>query len=126
MRLNQITLPALEVIKTRDFYLNLDFTLIVDGPDYVRLQAPKGGTTLSIQKVERLPSGPCPKLYLEAQSAEALNAQVQKLQNQGIRFDSSPTDRSWLWREAWVSDPAGNKLCLYFAGENRLNPPWRV
>ena len=32
----------------------------------------------------------------------------------------------WLWREARVADPAGNVVCLYRAGENRLHPPWRL
>ena len=27
---------------------------------------------------------------------------------------------------AYLRDPDGNRLCLYFAGENRVNPPWRV
>ena len=25
-----------------------------------------------------------------------------------------------------LRDPAGNLIALYHAGENRLNPPWRV
>jgi hypothetical protein len=33
---------------------------------------------------------------------------------------------SYLWREAVLHDPSGNKIKLYWAGENRLNPPWRV
>ena len=37
-----------------------------------------------------------------------------------------PTDQPWLWREAYLNDPDGNPLCLYHAGENRLNPPWRL
>ena len=37
-----------------------------------------------------------------------------------------PTDQHWLWREAILHDPSGNKIKLYWAGENRLNPPWRV
>jgi hydroxymethylpyrimidine/phosphomethylpyrimidine kinase len=41
-------------------------------------------------------------------------------------FDSGPEDRSWLWRESWLRDPAGNRLCLFFAGKNRRVPPWRV
>jgi len=32
----------------------------------------------------------------------------------------------WLWREARLEDPAGNVVCLYHAGSNRLDPPWRV
>jgi len=44
----------------------------------------------------------------------------------GIVFDTDPADQSWLWREAWLSDPAGVKLCLYYAGKNRRFPPWRI
>jgi hydroxymethylpyrimidine/phosphomethylpyrimidine kinase len=32
----------------------------------------------------------------------------------------------WLWREAWLRDPAGNSICLYHAGDNRRFPPWRI
>ncbi len=110
----------------RDFYLNLGFTLIVDGDQYTRLQAPDGGATLSVSKVDNLPQGPCPKLYLELASAEALDQTVARLKSTGVTFSSGPTDQNWLWREAWLRDPAGNQICLYFAGENRLNPPWRV
>lgn len=28
-----------------------------------------------------------------------------------------------LWREARLRDPAGNALCLFFAGPNRRDPP---
>lgn len=32
----------------------------------------------------------------------------------------------YLWREARLRDRDGHELRLYFAGENRLNPPWRL
>ena len=44
----------------------------------------------------------------------------------GIEIDQDPTDMNYLWREAIIHDPSGNKIKLYWAGENRLNPPWRV
>lgn len=37
-----------------------------------------------------------------------------------------PTNMDYLWREAVLHDPSGNRIKLYWAGENRLNPPWRV
>ena len=43
-----------------------------------------------------------------------------------MAFDRLPTDERWLWREARLKDPAGNVLCLFHAGENRKNPPWRI
>lgn len=30
------------------------------------------------------------------------------------------------WREAILLDPDGHRVFIYHAGENRLDPPWRV
>jgi predicted enzyme related to lactoylglutathione lyase len=62
-------------------------------------------------------------IYFEC---DDLDARVTVLKTAGVAFDGDPVDQSWLWREARLRDPDGNRLCLYFAGENRLNPPWRV
>ena len=51
---------------------------------------------------------------------------MRRLVTAGIRFESQPRDQPWLWREAYLRDPAGNLICLYHAGENRRNPPWRI
>jgi hydroxymethylpyrimidine/phosphomethylpyrimidine kinase len=55
-----------------------------------------------------------------------LDARVAALKAEGIVFDTGPVDQDWLWREAWLSDPAGVRLCFYHAGENRRYPPWRI
>jgi uncharacterized glyoxalase superfamily protein PhnB len=55
-----------------------------------------------------------------------LDARVAALKAAGVVFDSDPADQPWLWREARLRDPDGNRLCLFFGGENRVNPPWRV
>ncbi|HVU06147.1 MAG TPA: VOC family protein [Polyangiaceae bacterium] len=124
MRLNQITLPSEDVTRGRDFYVRLGFTLIVDSPpDYVRLQAPEGGATLSLHRVPSVPRGHTAVVYLESDS---LDADVARLVAAGFVFRQPPRDETWLWREARLLDPDGNELCLYHAGENRLNPPWRV
>ncbi|MGA3124897.1 MAG: VOC family protein [Polyangiaceae bacterium] len=57
---------------------------------------------------------------------EDLDARVAALKEQGVVFDTEPADEPWLWREARLRDPDGNVLCLYRAGVNRRNPPWRV
>jgi len=51
---------------------------------------------------------------------------VATLQHAGLSFMQEPRDEPWLWREARLLDPAGNVVCLYRAGANRLNPPWRI
>ena len=44
----------------------------------------------------------------------------------GLPFESEPHDQPWLWREAHLQDPAGNQICLFHAGGNRRDPPWRL
>ncbi|MBY0424820.1 MAG: bleomycin resistance protein [Cytophagales bacterium] len=57
---------------------------------------------------------------------ENLDQEVEKLIGKGMVFDELPQDKEWLWREARIKDPDGNQLILYYAGKNRLNPPWRL
>ncbi len=124
MNLNQITLPAVDVATTAEFYQQLGFRLIVDAlPRYVRFECPDGESTLSLEHVPERGEGACAIVYLEC---EQLDETVQQLAATGIHFDSLPADQPWLWREARLRDPAGNPLCLYSAGVNRRNPPWRV
>jgi catechol 2,3-dioxygenase-like lactoylglutathione lyase family enzyme len=124
MNLNQVTLPARDVATAADFYRRLGLRLIVDAlPRYVRFECPDGESTLSVERVTELGSGPGPVVYLECAD---LDDTVKRLASDGIRFDSSPTDQPWLWREARLRDPAGNALCLFRAGKNRRDPPWRV
>jgi predicted enzyme related to lactoylglutathione lyase len=123
MDLNQVTLPSRDVAAGAAFYRKLGFRQIVeDLPKYARFEAPGGASTLSLHLTESFgDSGVV--VYLEC--AE-LDAEVARLVAAGIVFDEPPTDRPWLWREALLRDPDGNRLCLFFAGKNRRNPPWRL
>jgi predicted enzyme related to lactoylglutathione lyase len=124
MNLNQVTLPAVDLAAGVAFYQRLGLRLIVDAlPRYARLECPDGESTLSLEQVTQLGSGPSPVVYLECAD---LDTTVERLTAEGIRFDTPPTDQPWLWREARLRDPAGNALCLFYAGRNRRDPPWRV
>ncbi|HEX3276703.1 MAG TPA: VOC family protein [Gemmatimonadales bacterium] len=124
MNLNQVTLPARELAPVVAFYRQLGLRLIVDAlPRYVRFECPDGGSTLSLERVAELGQGPAPIVYLEC---DDLDGTVERLVAAGVRFDSLPADQPWLWREARLRDPAGNALCLFRAGRNRREPPWRV
>jgi len=57
---------------------------------------------------------------------EDLDGRVSELQRAGFEFDTEPQDQPWLWREAYLRDPAGNRICLFRAGVNRRYPPWRM
>jgi predicted enzyme related to lactoylglutathione lyase len=124
MNLNQITLPSTDVRRSIEFYLRLGLLQIVeDLPSYARFECPVGDATLSVQKVDQLPESPGAVVYFEC---EKLDSAVARLQGRGVQFDSALQDQPWLWREAYLKDPDGNVLCLFQAGENRKNPPWRL
>ena len=124
MRLNQVTIPSLNVEKAVDFYKTLGLQLIVDAlPRYVRFECPDGNSTFSIHNVETLPTGNAIRIYFEHENLDEL---VSQLKEKGIIFTSDPMDTTWLWREAHLNDPDGNHLILYHAGDHRKNPPWRI
>ena len=124
MNLNQITVPSLNVAKAIPFYEALGLKLIVNSTShYVRFICPDGNSTFSISKVDHLPTGNGIHIYFEC---EDLDQTVKELQAKGIEFDETPNDKPWLWREAHVRDNDGNHIILYYAGENRVNPPWRL
>ena len=124
MNLNQITVPSLDLTKSIPFYKKLGLKLIVESlPHYARFECPNGESTFSIHKTNKLPQGDGIYVYFEC---ENLNEKVEQLKQNGIQFDLEPTDQNWLWREARLKDLDGNQLILFYGGENRLNPPWRI
>lgn len=124
MDLNQITIPSLDVAKATKFYKTMGLHLIVDAiPNYVRFQCPVGKSTFSIHHVDVIPENSGISIYFENENLDKL---VDELQQKGIVFTDLPEDKSWLWREARLNDLDGNTIILYYAGENRLNPPWRI
>ena len=122
MRLNQVTVSLPDLDAGWLFYCMLGLLPIVDArPHYVRFQCPDGDSTFSLHQ------GPAPStgttVYFEC---DDLDERVQRLRAEGVAFASGPSDQRWLWREAELFDPGGNRVLLYCAGENRLNPPWRL
>ena len=125
MRFNHITLRVADIPRARAFYLTLGFRFVVDEPHYCRFLAPTGDATLSIEKHDEV-FKPGDQIGLEFDSLEALDGEVARLEAAGLTFAQRPTDQSWLWRDARLIDPDGHELMLYYAGRNRLDPPWRV
>ena len=122
MNLNQVTVPVKDMDVSVRFYLELGFTQIVDTPHYARFLCPEGSATFSLLLDEgEFQNGAT--IYFEH---EKLDEWVARLKENGFKFDQEPEDQSYLWREAILHDPSGNKIKLYWAGKNRLNPPWRV
>ncbi|MGO9753122.1 MAG: VOC family protein [Solirubrobacteraceae bacterium] len=122
MRLNQVTVAVSDLDRSVAFYGRLGLEQIVAGDGYARFACPDRDSTFSIEQAPTV-SASATTVYFEC---EDLAARVSALQGDGVVFERGPVDQPWLWREARLRDPDGNRLCLFEAGENRLNPPWRL
>lgn len=124
MNLNQVTLPSVDVAESIDFYSSMGFELVVDAaPRYARFLCPQGDATFSLHQVDKAYPDSGFTVYFECQN---IDAKYEELVALGFKFHVEPVDQPWLWREARLKDPSGNELCLFCAGQNRVNPPWRV
>jgi catechol 2,3-dioxygenase-like lactoylglutathione lyase family enzyme len=128
MRLNQVTVPSIDYDMSVAFDVLLGLKLIVDAPPrYARFECPDadGGepATFSIEFVEGYRGGDWPEVWFECHDVDG---EVERLRSVGVEIVSEPETKSYLWREAVIRDPAGTRLKLYHAGENRRFPPWRV
>lgn len=124
MDLNQVSVPTHDLEASIAFYRLLGLRLIVRNEHYARLEFPRGNATLSIAKTDAS-KGIAAGIHLYFECND-LDGDVARLESAGVVFDAGPADQAWLWREAWLKDPAGNSLCLYHAGRNRKHPPWRI
>lgn len=127
IKLNQVTLGAKDMAASIAFYQKLGLTLIVDSaPRYVRFEFPRDddqeADTLSLHGAESdfNPAADWPLIYFEVEDVAAFLKAVD------IAPMSSPELKSYLWTEADILDPSGNRIRIFNAGENRCFPPWRV
>ena len=128
IRLNQVTLAAKDMAASVLFYQKLGLTLIVDSaPRYVRLEFPDHAdfgepATLSLHEVSDDWSAPTdwPLIYFEVDDVSDF------LHNTAIEPISPAETQSYLWTEADILDPSGNRIRIYAAGMTRRFPPWRI
>ena len=106
-----------------EFYRDrLGFKLVDEYPGgYARLQSPGGRTTIALhglEKEQRMdPAREGLRLYFEI---KALDSFCQQLAAEGVKLDQMPKDMPWGWRHAYLHDPDGHELSLYWAGPKRL------
>jgi catechol 2,3-dioxygenase-like lactoylglutathione lyase family enzyme len=124
MWLNHLTLTVEDVEASARFYTRLGLTQIVANyPLYARFIAPDGVNTLSLQRSEQPLGTSSVSIHFEV---DDVDLSVRQLKGAGFDFIEDPTDQPYLWREAKLLDPDGHIIFIYHAGENRLNPPWRL
>ena len=103
------------------FYRDLlGFRLIDQLPGYARLQSPSGDTTLALHTPEPgqvLPESDGIRLYFEVKDLEKF---CQKLAAAGVAFLQTPKPMPWGWNHAYLKDPDGYEISLYWAGQKRF------
>lgn len=122
MNLNHVTVSVTAMAPALAFYRALGFKLIVINAHYARFELPAGEATFSIELAPEAPGAHAPQLFIECD----VDSEHARLSALGIAFETAPADMPWLWRHAHLRDPSGNLICLYHAGANRKQPPWRL
>lgn len=126
--LNHVILYVGRVEPSLRFYRDkLGFEVIESMPGYARLKSPRGGGTLAlhISKNRKPPPHARPVvLYFETPELRRL---CRRLQREGVRFDQLPERMPWGWDHAYLRDPEGHPISLYWAGPKRFrkSPPLR-
>ncbi|MEP4052490.1 MAG: VOC family protein [Litorimonas sp.] len=128
LRLNQVTLGAIDFAASVSFYKRLGLKLIVDSaPRYVRFEFPQlengsDPATLSLHIVEKGWKAPSevPLIYFEVDDVAAF------LRDTKTDPIDPPEMKTYLWEEADIIDPSGNRIRVFKAGSARRFPPWRI
>jgi lactoylglutathione lyase len=108
-----------------EFYRDkLGFKLIEEakapfGSVYARLKAPAGNSSIALHLLERGASFQpgAVRLYFEVRNLEAV---CKRLEKQGVKFSKPPAVMPWGWTHAYLDDPDGHEVSLYWAGAKRL------
>ncbi len=123
LEFNHAMIYTADLARARDFYESaLGFEVVDEYPGaYARLRIPGGQTTIALhvldrgQKMDTKVEGL--RLYLEVRELEAFCA---SLAAQGVKIDEGPALMSWGWKHAYLRDPDGHQLSLYWAGRKRF------
>jgi catechol 2,3-dioxygenase-like lactoylglutathione lyase family enzyme len=122
---NHATIYVKEVERGLRFYRDLmGFKLIEDfryegTPVYARLRAPGGDGTIALHQAgpNDSVSSDGVRLYFEVRDLDDF---CRKLQQKGFYITQLPRMMPWGWRHAYLNDPDGHEISLYWAGENRM------
>jgi catechol 2,3-dioxygenase-like lactoylglutathione lyase family enzyme len=122
---NHAMIYVKEVDRGLRFYRDLlGFKLIEDfryegTAVYARLRAPGGDGTIALHQ-----AGPAVsvssegvRLYFEVRDLDSF---CRRLQKKGFYITQLPRMMPWGWRHAYLNDPDGHEISLYWAGENRM------
>lgn len=86
---------------------------------YARMRAPGGDGTIAIHQSAPGASVASDgvRLYFEIRELDEF---CRKLQQKNFYITQMPRMMPWGWRHAYLNDPDGHEISLYWAGENRM------
>jgi catechol 2,3-dioxygenase-like lactoylglutathione lyase family enzyme len=118
---NHAMIYVRDLVPALGFYRDtLGFQLLAHvDPVYARLRAPRGTTTIALHTLEdgQSPDAPGVRLYFEV---ENLARYCKRLAANGVVFKHPPQKQPWGWTHAYLDDPDGHEISLYWAGKARL------
>lgn len=121
LSLNQVTISVKDINESFRFYERLGLIPIVRNSHYARFLAPGNEATFSIHYADKVKSSTV--VYFETGNVDE---KVESLLKLGFDFVQLPINQNWQWREAYLDDPDGNRICIYQAGSVRIKPDWRL
>jgi uncharacterized glyoxalase superfamily protein PhnB len=94
---------------------------------YARLKSPRSNGTIALHMVapgQELHTGGV-RLYFETKDLDRL---CKRLEAAGVKFSQLPQVMPWGWKHAYLDDPDGHEVSLYWAGAKRFKktPPMKA
>lgn len=121
LEFNHAMVYVRELAPALRFYVHhLGFKVIeVYETAYARLQSPQGGMTIALHVAapDQQLSSEGVRLYFEVKELDKFCA---KLQSAGVGIAEPPKMMPWGWRHAYLNDPDGHEISLYWAGKKRF------
>jgi catechol 2,3-dioxygenase-like lactoylglutathione lyase family enzyme len=122
---NHAMIYSTDVERGIRFYRDMmGFKLIEDfryegKPVYARMRAPGGDGTIALHLAGTGASVASDgvRLYFEVRELDAF---CSSLQRKNFYITQMPRMMPWGWRHAYLNDPDGHEISLYWAGENRM------
>lgn len=111
-----------EFAASRRFYVDLlGFKVIEEQPPYyARLCSARGDGTLALHALEpgkTLSGSDGVRLYFETKDLDRV---CRHLEQAGVRLSQPPKTMPWGWTHAYLNDPDGHEVSLYWAGAKRF------
>ena len=121
LEFNHAMVYVRELAPALRFYADLlGFEVIEQfGPSYARLKSPRGKTTLALHLVgpKDSPDAAGTRLYFETKDLEKVCATLVAA---GATFTQLPKIMPWGWKHAYLHDPDGHEVSLYWAERKRF------